>query len=235
MKVSDSDYSMLKKIDSEIDLFFSASFSSKEVRSTDIYDFIKFKEPFKKRFHSGIDFNRFLRRMEQSGLLKAVIPNISVDTSNSSFYQWRFYRKTTSNSNDVNADSVETNFRFFKGNKTVLANDGVMLRSLQEKYIYNRLLNEKEFLVYYERKLKERYPDFTIANKNTKVVYIWEHFGMTNNIQYLEKIDERLEWYRSHGYKYIENGGRLVVTFYKNDNEFESTVERIIELMKLRR
>lgn len=232
MNITDSDFTILKKIDREIDNYFKRTYSIKEVRSTDIYAYIEKKEALGKMFPTGDEFNHFLRKMETSGLLKSVIPNVYVDTSNPKFYQWRFYRKEIKKSNTVNSESRISDSKHFKRNKNVPVNNGDFVRSKQEQYIYNRLLNEDFFLIYYERKLKNKYPDFTIVNKNTNVVYIWEHFGMTDFNDYMEKIDERIYWFKELGYRYIEEGGRLVITYYKDEIEFKNDVERVIELIK---
>src|SRR6187402_646993 len=93
MKVTDTDFTILRKIDKEINEYFKRTFTAKEVRSTDIYSYIEKQDYFCDIFPSGAEFNRFLRKMEKSGILKTVIPNVHVDTSNPNFYQWRFYRR----------------------------------------------------------------------------------------------------------------------------------------------
>jgi len=93
MHVSNEDYNVLKKISKEIDEFFKHSSLIPDVRSTDIYDFIKRRKPLKDTFLNGKEFNRFLRRMHKAGIFSQVIPNSEVDISNPNFYQWHFYRK----------------------------------------------------------------------------------------------------------------------------------------------
>ncbi len=234
MKVTDSEYNLLKSISDEIDSFFKNTYDIKEARSTDIYDFIKNRAPFKKIFPNGKIFNQFLRKMQRSGLLKEIIPNSYVDTSIYNAFKWRFYRKEIKKTtNEIKADYRISDSKLFKGNKIVQTNNGELVRSQQEKYIYNRLLNEQDLLIYYERPLQEKYPDFTVANRKSKIVYHWEHFGMTNQDEYLDKIDKRINWYLEKGYKYIEDGGRLIVTFYKSETEFKQEIEKKIELIKL--
>lgn len=94
MSTSQDDFNLLKRISKEIDEYFKVTLSQGETRSTDIYDFIKKKDGFKDVFPTGKEFNQFLRKMQQSGLIKGVIPNSIVDTNNPNFYQWRFYRKS---------------------------------------------------------------------------------------------------------------------------------------------
>ena len=94
MNVSYEDYNLLKRISIEIDEYFKAPQSLAETRSTDIYDFLRKKPDLKEHFPTGKEFNQFLRKMQKAGMIKAVIPNSIVDTSNPNFYQWRFYRKS---------------------------------------------------------------------------------------------------------------------------------------------
>ncbi|WP_296619597.1 hypothetical protein [Marivirga sp.] len=94
MNVSNEDFNLLKKISHEIDEYFKAPNSNAETRSTDIYDYLKKKESLKEHFPTGKEFNQFLRKMQKADMIKAVIPNSNVDTSNPNFYQWRFYRKS---------------------------------------------------------------------------------------------------------------------------------------------
>lgn len=234
--IDQRDIDMLRLLSKDVDAYFSASSGNGEVRSTDIYDFIKNREPYKSLFEDGAAFNRFLRKMYKSGAFKSIITNCSVDTSNPNFYQWRFYRKTHSKrSTQVNSDSRSSQNNRFKGNKTIPVNDGNNVRSHQEKYIYDRLLTENDLLIYYERALEgesgTRFPDFTVANKITGVVYHWEHFGM-DDIEYLNGVPARLRWYKDKGYDFVENGGRLIMTQYKNQQDFEQQVEQMIAYIK---
>lgn len=94
INVTNEDFNLLKKISHEIDEYFKAPNSNAETRSTDIYDYLKKKEFIKEHFRTGKEFNQFLRKMQKSGIFKAVIPNSIVDTSDPHFYQWRFYKKS---------------------------------------------------------------------------------------------------------------------------------------------
>ena len=100
----------------------------------------------------------------------------------------------------------------------------------------NRLLREEAFDIYYERPLcaasSKKFPDFTILNTATNVVFHWEHFGMLDNPRYCEYMVDKLEWYKRVGYKGIDEGGRLAVTCYENENQFITSVENVIERLK---
>lgn len=121
MGASQNDFMLLKRIADEIDEYFKVTFSQGETRSTDIYDFIKKKDGFKDIFPTGKEFNQFLRKMQQAGLIKAVIPNSIVDTSNPNFYQWRFYRKSQYwIKNEISLNSHEYTIGFFCSCKLLL-------------------------------------------------------------------------------------------------------------------
>ncbi len=54
------------------------------------------------------------------------------------------------------------------------------------------------------------YPDFTILDKRTRKVYIWEHFGMVDNPEYQDKMLDKIDLYAEHGYFMNDN---LIITF----------------------
>ena len=225
------EYSLLMTINKYIGEYFAITVNTKTVRSTDIYEFLKHKNDFRQHFVSAKEFNRFMRRMHDQGVLTQIIKNVKVDTSNKSLYQWYFFpplrvfsKKTTSENKNI-ASSHPDKSQFFKGNKKYRAANGTMVRSMQELNIMNRLLAVEVFDVYYERLLvaagKERYPDFTVYNKETRTVFHWEHFGMT------------IEWYKQIGYKSIDEGGRFIVSVYQDEEHFIGLIDSIIEKMKV--
>ncbi len=63
---------------------------------------------------------------------------------------------------------------------------------MQELHIYNMLLAERDFTVYYERPLiaggEDRFPDFTVRNKQTDTVFFWEHFGLSEKGAYMDNM-----------------------------------------------
>ncbi|MNJ86512.1 hypothetical protein D3C87_40120 [compost metagenome] len=229
-------YSLLKKISREIDEYFKVTYTVEVARSTDIYDFIKKRKLMLGEFSTGRDFNRFLRKVHDShyDLFKKIIPNSNVDCSNPKFYTWRFYRKEIKKSNEVKAESVITPSKYYKETRNILTNNNDLARSQQEKYIYDRLLNEQFFKVFYEEKSKgdSKLLDFKVWNRLNNKIYRWEHFGMLENSFYAAKAAEKIQWYKDKGFDFIENGGRLIVTSYRNEHEFHNDIERIISLIK---
>ena len=43
-------------------------------------------------------------------------------------------------------------------------------------------------------------PDFTVMNKKNGKIYIWEHFGMMDNPEYIEKSIRKLDVYEKNGF-----------------------------------
>ena len=60
-------------------------------------------------------FSRFLRKMHDENILKQVIPNVEVDTSNKCMYQWRFYPPTKTRQRQADPESVKATFHLSKG------------------------------------------------------------------------------------------------------------------------
>lgn len=66
---------------------------------------------------------------------------------------------------------------------------GELVRSKSELIIANKL-NSYNVPYKYEKPIRIKgityYPDFTVLNKRTRKEYIWEHFGMLDNLDYIE-------------------------------------------------
>jgi hypothetical protein len=230
------DIRILKILASEIDEYFKVTHLNRETRSTDIFDFIKRRPALKDKFSSGISFSQFLRYTHKKGLFKKFITNCTVDDSNPQLIQWKFYRKSIRILKEVKAETNVSKFNYRKADKIIPTNTDQLVRSLQEQYIFNRLLTEKYFKVDYEKQFKYldeiSVPDFTIVNRKTMLVYFWEHFGMIGDEEYDRKLPDRIDWYDYAGIKQFELGGHFISTVYTSDTEFQNAVERIIEKIK---
>lgn len=234
-------YILLKELKTKIDEYFLRGKTNSIARSTDIYDYVYNKAPFKSEFKSAREFNHFLRLSYDSGILTQFIPNCIVDTSIYHHYQWRFYPlekqlKNHSSLEDKNlATSHESINSLFSNNKQYTASNGTKVRSKQELLIFNKLLSVSTFDIYYERPLKieknVKYPDFTIVNKNTKTVFHWEHFGMINSSNYADKMAEKVQWYKGKGYRFLEEGGTLIITYFENEIKLSNKIDSIIKVI----
>lgn len=112
---------------------------------------------------------------------------------------------------------------------------GIKVRSKSEVLISNKL-NKEKIPQLYEVPLKlEGYgtvrPDFKILNVRTRKEFIWEHFGMLEDREYLLKCLRKIEAYIANGYI---PGVNLIITFESEHHPLNlRTVDRIIdELLK---
>lgn len=235
IKVTNKDFSILRRIGSKVDLFFENTFSVKVARSTDIFQFIKNTE-VGTDFNTQREFNKFLRKMFKSGVLNQVIPNIDVDDSNMNNYNWFFYRIKRKR-NKAKKKSIDyKNNNLLLDQRTTETIDGTYVRSRQEKIIYEILSTDNSFDTYYELKLNKKgiliYPDFVIKRKIDNKVFIWEHFGMTENVDYDNGINIKIEKYKSLNYEFIENNGTLIITYFLNEEKLIEDIYRLIKLIK---
>ena len=92
-----------------------------------------------------------------------------------------------------------------------------IVRSKSEALIADRLFNagipfryEQQLLLGNQFAMHCYYPDFTILNKRTRQVYIWEHLGMMGDKDYCADNLNKLEVYAEYG---ILPGKNLILTF----------------------
>ena len=109
-----------------------------------------------------------------------------------------------------------TRHRGYPIEKGITTLEGDYVRSKSEAIIADRLhLAGVPYVYELETGLKkgERefcYPDFTILNKKTRKIIIWEHFGKLDEPNYLAKAQEKLKNYELNDYHL---GVNMVVSF----------------------
>lgn len=134
----------------------------------------------------------------------------------------------------VKADFIMSPNQNFKNIKHHVAVNGEGLVSKQELEIYEFLLEQENLIVGYELpfegKEKTLYPDFTVTNIVTQRTFVWEHLGMTNNEKYLDKIPQKIKWYRDNGLETIEKGGNFIISFYQ-ERTFFKDVSRFVSII----
>jgi len=94
-----------------------------------------------------------------------------------------------------------------------------LVRSKSEVIIVN-MLHDRQIDYVYEKELhlggESRYPDFTIEDDDSGLVYYWEHCGMLHDPEYKARWELKLGWYKKHGIVPHEEGGgdrgTLIVT-----------------------
>lgn len=122
----------------------------------------------------------------------------------------------------------------FPENLRHISMNGTKVRSKSELLIADKL----DFLnipYRYEAALligdTKYYPDFTIFSPTEKKIIFWEHFGLTNEDDYLRSMYKKLIVYRDKG---ITTWDNLITTYDSNNGEINSrTIQRIIDVFLL--
>lgn len=126
--------------------------------------------------------------------------------------------------------------RFFEDYLIHRTARGEMVRSKSEVIIADHLANNG--IEYgYEQPLTiggvTKYPDFTIEDMESGVMFYWEHCGMLHVPSYRRRWEEKLAWYRNHGILQWKEGssenGTLIVTHDEANGSIDS--ERISALI----
>lgn len=118
---------------------------------------------------------------------------------------------------------------FKEGTPEYYTDKGERVRSKSEIIIAN-LLNQKKIPYKYECPLKLEsykvvYPDFTVLDvKNRKEIY-WEHLGLMDDEEYVNKNLEKLVKYEANGYY---PGDKLILTFETSKQPLNSKVIEMI-------
>lgn len=102
---------------------------------------------------------------------------------------------------------------FLTDNLKIRSTDGLLVRSKSESMICSELsLNEIPYRYECELEIEGMifYPDFTIRHPSTGKEFIWEHFGMIDQEDYLEKALKKIRIYLRNGYI---PGKNLIMTF----------------------
>ena len=229
----------LKKIKQLLDIYLADPYSPMEIRSTDLHDLIIKDQELARIFEYPRDFNRFLRKQHDDGVLQQIIPNCSVDTSNKSFYQWHFWKafRDQEVNKGLQSQNIESKYNYYSKSKNITTSTGEKVRSKQEKIIFEKLMQCDFLTVFYDHPINKwdetKYVDFYIKNEMSRKTYIWEHFGMTHSESYMNNMVEKLDWFKKRGYRKLEDGGNLITTFYSSDKQLIREIEKCIDLIKI--
>lgn len=201
----------------------------------ELYDHARRKSPVAKAFPSAKALSRFLRTQHEKGILKQVIPHYSENVFNDAQFDVRFHRERGTMGTGPKARTVKSLKIDSDRKRTVVTASGVRVRSQQERLIHDALCMVGHFIVEYEFLLTDfgsaKDVDFKITNTLTGKVFHWEHFGMTNNEHYKDGVARKLEWFRSNGFRMVEEGGDLIVTYYTSEHALQSAVQRYLTVM----
>ena len=236
MKTLPKEYKILKEIGNCLNDFLKSPDTPIEIRSTELYEIASKNSYLITELPDNKVFNQFLRKQHQNGIMSSFI-SYRVDTTNKKFYQWHFRAKQENHEYaTINNETIEGGFNYYKNSKTNIASDKIKLNSEQEVFIYEQLKKCSHLLIKIEFPVTKhgetKYVDFIIHNKQTRKVFYWEHFGMTNKEIYKSKMADKIEWYRNNGFKTIEDGGNLIYTYYSTDNRLKKDVNKYLGIIK---
>ena len=124
---------------------------------------------------------------------------------------------------------VEINGRLFEDYLIHRTARGEMVRSKSEVIIADHLANN-DVEYGYEQPLTikgiTKYPDFTIEDMESGLMFYWEHCGMLHVPSYRHRWEQKLGWYRAHSIIPWEEGsgenGTLIITRDEADGSIDS-------------
>jgi hypothetical protein len=229
-------YKTLQEIGRLLNQYLRSSNTSVEIRSNELYDLISKDQNLKLEFPTNRYFNQFLRKQHQDGSLRLFIA-YRVDDTNPDFYQWFFRTKhQASKTQAVGNLTYEGTFNYYKHSKTIVASDGSKLNSKQELDIYEQLKKSSHLTIKIEFPVRvngeTKFVDFIVENKVTGKCFYWEHFGMTNSEEYKNAMESKIEWYKNNGFKTVEEGGSLILSYFSNENNFYKDISKFIDIIK---
>ena len=114
-------------------------------------------------------------------------------------------------------------------NLNIKGTGGKYLRSKSEAMI-DKILNNVGVPFRYEEKLvlgdAVFYPDFTIKHPRTGKIYYWEHFGMMDNSEYVNRACQKIKIYCNCG---IIPSVNLILTYETKEHPFDmDSAEQIV-------
>lgn len=237
LKPLSEEYKTLRRIGSMLDQLMSDRYTKVEIDGVELYDHLKKEGRIREEFPDQKLFYQFIRKYHLSGEMKSFIPNYHCDTSIYHHFKWTFYKKSSLSElkQGKNTEVIKSKYKYHDYGKTIETASGEMVRSKQEKKIYDQLYQCDHLDIYYEHPLTEfgetRYVDFYILNKRSHKKFFWEHFGMTNDENYVKNIPEKEEWYRNNGFVKVENGGNFICTYYDDDKGFQRDIVKHLGLI----
>lgn len=121
--------------------------------------------------------------------------------------------------------------KFAEGDGEIYTERGERVRSKSEKIIADKLY-AMHIPYKYEAPLEITgygtiYPDFTVLNVAERKVYYWEHFGMMDDAEYVQKTVKKIDGYiKNHYYA----GKELIFTFESKRNPLHTkNLEELIQ------
>lgn len=107
----------------------------------------------------------------------------------------------------------------------IYTENGECVRSKSEKIIADKLFLEHIPYVYecslYMQGYGKIYPDFKVLNTRTRETYVWEHLGMMDDSEYVDKALRKIEVYEQNGYL---PGRNLILTHETRERPLNSKI-----------
>ncbi len=238
MKRLTEDEKLLLEIKKVIKQIVKYKYTPAEFGVSYLYEYAKKNPKIHSKLPSGYEFGKFIKKKFLNGTLKGIIPNVGVDTLKPDDFRWYFHKEDKFEINNPvgMAEMVTCDCNFMEEGKTVQTIDGNWVRTGQEKLIWEKLISKHKVLKPQYEKIVRRNGevklcDFYIKNIETGKTFYWEHFGMTNDIQYLENMQKKRYWYKENGFSQVEEGGELIYTYYTDDKELIRDIDNYIELI----
>lgn len=102
--------------------------------------------------------------------------------------------------------------------------NGIRVRSKSEVIIANLLEHydipyKYEYPLTFERSVTR--PDFICLNVRTRKEYVWEHFGMMDDMEYANKNIKKISFYEQNGYY---AGNNMILTFESSQVPLNSNI-----------
>lgn len=226
---------LLKQIKKVLDTLMHASGTKTVIRLNELTEYLLRDPMIREAMPTPKAISQFLRDQHQQGILKQLIPNCHVDTSNHTMYQWYFNREVLPAKHAGSGETLQSTNRYMDRRKHVSTASGVFVRSLQERYILDHLHGIAHLSTRYEFQLAghggNKSVDFQVINNRTKRHFYWEHFGYTGSEAYKDAMSEKLVWYRASGFISVDDNGPVVFTYYAHQDQFEKDVAKYLELI----
>lgn len=163
--------------------------------------------------------------------LEKFIDSYSPQTLDSLYEKNIFPRKKLIKPVTLNQNDIIKNFKSLSYQKKSFSSDapeyytinGERVRSKSELIIANTL-SQNKIPYHYELPLiinnRKIFPDFTCLNLRTHKIFIWEHFGMMDDMNYVSKTLKKLETYENNNYLIGKN---LISTFETRSQTISTT------------
>lgn len=142
------------------------------------------------KLYSTYDENELLNVYKQSNIHKQTIINPLVQTFEDFAEEWQKVKY-----------SGKT---FLEDDPEIFTERGERVRSKSEKIIADKLYSigipyRYEYPLHITSYMT-LYPDFMLLHPKTREIWLWEHMGMMDNPEYLDKALRKIDTYAQHGY-----------------------------------